>query len=124
MREPYAQREPYQRYVGHGPGDRGEHALGPIRTPTALCACLQPYPGRLRSIVCECPHLPDEALTAAHGTTVTLPKPMTSGAKVDGRFDKQDFGYLPRKRGRLAGLASAEGQTTGVLLDAFLLFYT
>jgi hypothetical protein len=27
--------------------------------------------------------------------TVTLPKPMTSGAKLDGRFGKQDFVYLP-----------------------------
>jgi transposase len=27
--------------------------------------------------------------------TVTLPKPMTSGAKADGRFGKQDFVYLP-----------------------------
>jgi transposase len=27
--------------------------------------------------------------------TVTLPKPMTSGAKADGRFGKQDFAYLP-----------------------------
>src|SRR5947209_6648013 len=27
--------------------------------------------------------------------TVTLPKPMTSGAKSDGRFGKQDFIYLP-----------------------------
>jgi transposase len=27
--------------------------------------------------------------------TVTLPKPMTSGWKADGRFDKQDFVYLP-----------------------------
>jgi len=27
--------------------------------------------------------------------TVTLPKPMTSGAKADGRFGKQDFIYLP-----------------------------
>jgi hypothetical protein len=26
--------------------------------------------------------------------TVTLPKPMTSGAKADGRFGKQDFVYL------------------------------
>jgi transposase/macrodomain Ter protein organizer (MatP/YcbG family) len=26
---------------------------------------------------------------------VTLPKPMTSGAKLDGRFGKQDFVYLP-----------------------------
>ncbi len=28
------------------------------------------------------------------GITVTLPKPMTSGAKSDGRFGKQDFAYL------------------------------
>jgi transposase len=27
--------------------------------------------------------------------TVTLPKPMTSGAKSDGRYGKQDFAYLP-----------------------------
>ena len=27
--------------------------------------------------------------------TVTLPKPLTSGAKADGRFGKQDFAYLP-----------------------------
>src|SRR3954452_12774756 len=29
------------------------------------------------------------------GITVTLPKPMTSGAKADGRFGKQDFIYRP-----------------------------
>jgi hypothetical protein len=29
------------------------------------------------------------------GITVTLPKPMTSSAKSDGRFGKQDFVYLP-----------------------------
>src|SRR3954464_6640641 len=29
------------------------------------------------------------------GVTVTLPKPMTSGAKSEGRFGKQDFAYLP-----------------------------
>jgi Transposase DDE domain len=29
------------------------------------------------------------------GVTVTLPKPMTSGAKASGRFGKQDFAYLP-----------------------------
>lgn len=28
---------------------------------------------------------------AAAGITVTLPKPMTSGAKSQGRFGKQDF---------------------------------
>lgn len=30
----------------------------------------------------------------AAGITVTLPKPMTSNAKADGRFGKQDFRYL------------------------------
>jgi hypothetical protein len=29
------------------------------------------------------------------GITVTLPKPMTSGAKAQGRFGKQDFVYQP-----------------------------
>src|SRR5437773_5557595 len=29
------------------------------------------------------------------GITVTLPMPMTSGAKSEGRFGKQDFAYLP-----------------------------
>jgi transposase len=29
------------------------------------------------------------------GITVTMPKPMTSGAKSDGRYGKQDFVYLP-----------------------------
>jgi hypothetical protein len=28
------------------------------------------------------------------GITVTLPKPMTSNAKAEGRFGKQDFGYM------------------------------
>src|SRR5918996_3634912 len=31
------------------------------------------------------------------GITVTLPKPMTSGAKSGGRFGKQDFVYLPKE---------------------------
>jgi transposase len=31
------------------------------------------------------------------GIAVTLPKPMTSGAKADGRFGKQDFVYLPEQ---------------------------
>src|SRR5689334_11028790 len=31
------------------------------------------------------------------GVTVTLPKPMTSGAKSDGRFGKQDFVYLSQQ---------------------------
>ena len=31
------------------------------------------------------------------GVTVTLPKPLTSGAKADGRFGKQDFAYLSER---------------------------
>jgi Transposase DDE domain len=31
------------------------------------------------------------------GITATLPKPMTSGAKSEGRFGKQDFVYLPEE---------------------------
>jgi transposase len=31
------------------------------------------------------------------GITVILPKPMTSGAKSEGRFGKQDFAYLPKE---------------------------
>jgi transposase len=31
------------------------------------------------------------------GVTVTLPRPMTSGSKADGRFGKQDFVYLPEE---------------------------
>jgi hypothetical protein len=31
------------------------------------------------------------------GITVTLPKPMTSNAKAEGRFGKQDFRYMPRR---------------------------
>jgi len=34
---------------------------------------------------------------AEAGITVTLPKPMTSGAKSQGRFGKQDFVYVPDK---------------------------
>jgi hypothetical protein len=44
------------------------------------------------------------------GITVTLPKPMTSGAKSDGRFGKQDFVYLPTEdvSGREADLSLFE----------------
>ncbi|MFY9641890.1 MAG: IS1182 family transposase [Rhodomicrobium sp.] len=31
------------------------------------------------------------------GVTVTLPKPMTSGGKSEGRYGKQDFRYVPRE---------------------------
>src|SRR5437773_5509121 len=38
---------------------------------------------------------PEILACAQADITVTLPKPMTSGAKADGRFGKQDFAYLP-----------------------------
>src|SRR5215208_6877298 len=38
---------------------------------------------------------PEILACAQADITVTLPKPMTSGAKSDGRFGKQDFAYLP-----------------------------
>ena len=38
----------------------------------------------------------EEIISCARaGITVTLPKPMTSGAKAEGRFGKQDFAYVP-----------------------------
>jgi transposase len=38
----------------------------------------------------------NEILACAEATiTVTLPKPVTSGSKAEGRFGKQDFAYLP-----------------------------
>ena len=42
------------------------------------------------------------------GITVTLPKPMTSGAKSDGRFGKQDFVYLQQRMSIVARRASAD----------------
>jgi len=40
----------------------------------------------------------EEILTCDQaGITVTLPKPITSGAKAKGRFGKQDFVYLPEE---------------------------
>src|SRR5258705_5029586 len=40
---------------------------------------------------------PEILACAEAGITVTLPKPMTSGAKSQGRFGKQDFVYVPEK---------------------------
>ena len=39
------------------------------------------------------------------GITVTLPKPMTSNAKAEGRFGKQDFRYAVSATRRLASFA-------------------
>jgi transposase len=46
--------------------------------------------------VADCGYFNGEEILACDeaGITVTLPKPMTSGAKADGRFGKQDFVYL------------------------------
>jgi transposase/macrodomain Ter protein organizer (MatP/YcbG family) len=40
---------------------------------------------------------PEILACAQADITVTLPKPMTSGAKSEGRFGKQDFPYLPEE---------------------------
>jgi hypothetical protein len=56
---------------------------------------------RARSITTYCPRIggyfnsPEILACERADITVTLPKPMTSGAKSDGRFGKQDFVYLP-----------------------------
>jgi hypothetical protein len=42
------------------------------------------------------------------GITVTLPKPMTSSAKSDGRFGKQDFVYCPRRTSTAAQRREAQ----------------
>ena len=46
--------------------------------------------------VADCGYFSGEEIKACGdaGITVTLPKPMTSGAKSEGRFGKQDFVYL------------------------------
>jgi hypothetical protein len=45
---------------------------------------------------CSAVSRPTEILACEQADiTVTLPKPMASGAKADGRFGKQDFVYLP-----------------------------
>jgi hypothetical protein len=41
------------------------------------------------------------ALSPLAGITATLPKPMTSGAKAEGRFGKQDFVYCRPERALL-----------------------
>jgi transposase len=49
--------------------------------------------------VADCGYFSGEEILACDqaGITVTLPKPMTSGAKSEGRFGKQDFVYLPEE---------------------------
>ena len=45
----------------------------------------------------------EDSLSAAEaGITVTLPKPMTSDRKAEGRFGKHDFIYLPEEDYTLA----------------------
>ena len=47
-------------------------------------------------VVADRGYFDGEEILACHadGITVTLPKPLTSGAKAKGRFGKQDFVYL------------------------------
>ena len=59
--------------------DRSQLAKAALRTKDVLSA----------------EHLDVVADRGYFNITVTLPKPMTSGAKADGRFGKQDFAYLP-----------------------------
>src|SRR2546428_5304418 len=49
--------------------------------------------------VADCGYFSSLEILGCHeaGITVTLPKPMTSGAKSEGRFGKQDFVYLPEE---------------------------
>jgi FAD binding domain len=47
-----------------------------------------------RLVVAQVIHIAADSDGGLHRRTVTLPKPMTSGAKSAGRFGKQDFVYL------------------------------
>ena len=62
----------------------GKQAKAVLRTETLEAVADRGYFSGAEILAC------DEA-----GITVTLPKPMTSGAKADGRFGKQDFAYIP-----------------------------
>lgn len=62
----------------------GRAAKAAMRTETLEAVADRGYFNSLEILACH------EA-----GITVTLPKPMTSGAKSEGRFGKQDFVYLP-----------------------------
>jgi transposase len=61
----------------------GKQAKAVLRTETLEAVADRGYFDSAEILACE------EA-----GITVTLPKPMTSGAKADGRFGKQDFVYI------------------------------
>ncbi len=61
----------------------GKQAKAVLRTETLEAVADRGYFSGAEILAC------DEA-----GITVTLPKPMTSGAKADGRFGKQDFVYI------------------------------
>src|SRR5712664_1900437 len=52
-----------------------------------------------RDVVADRGYFKGEEIVACEqsGITVTLPKPLTSGAKASGRFGKQDFAYLPNE---------------------------
>jgi hypothetical protein len=54
------------------------------------------------------------------GITVTLPKPMTSGAKAEGRFGKQDFVYQPAEDVYRTTLGRRASSPTTVILRSSL----
>ena len=53
------------------------------------------------------------------GICVTLPKPMTSGAKSEGRFGKQDFVYIRRRMSIAAPLARSSNSTMAAMSGAW-----
>jgi hypothetical protein len=65
----------------HGKGSEGRSPSGEAR-----CRADRGYFNSEEILACE-----------QAGITVTLPKPMTSGAKAEGRFGKQDFVYKPEE---------------------------
>ena len=60
---------------------------------------LKPYPAERLDAVADRGYFNSEEILDCEqaGITVTLPKPMTSGAKAEGRFGKQDFVYKPEE---------------------------
>src|ERR1700745_898211 len=68
-----------------------------LTTPSLHPRCLDPGPADELNVVADGGYFNSTQLLACAQAdiTVTSPKPMTSGAKSEGRFGKQDFVYLP-----------------------------
>lgn len=80
--------------VTHEVTNTGSDRSQLARVASAAKAVLQV--GRLEAVADRGYYNGEEIIACdAAGITVTLPKPMTSGAKSEGRFGKQDFAYLP-----------------------------